>query len=164
MDEGARVSPSRLGLAQLRGRVFQTMGEDPHDLHPHLGKIGDHAEEQILCNPEGRKLAGRLDRRGARHVAEDGDLADDVVFSHLGDRQRSRGGVHKDVGFALDNDIGRVAFVAVAEQRLARLKGNALAGECHELQFYGFDIREQWNLPQNLDFLIDAHCSDLPVR
>ena len=34
-----------LGLAQLRGRLLQTMGEDPHDLHPHLGKVGDHTEE-----------------------------------------------------------------------------------------------------------------------
>ena len=48
-------------------------------------------------------------RRGARHVAQDRDLADNVVLTASGDLNRTVRSVDQDVGLTLKNDVGGVA-------------------------------------------------------
>ena len=82
-----RTRPSRrrlqllqalIGSAELNIGLFLTPRQFAHDLHRHGGKLVDQTEEQILGNPERLQPRRRSNRRRPRHVAENGDFADDA--------------------------------------------------------------------------------------
>src|SRR5262249_5673893 len=64
-----------LGRRQQLVGVLEALGKDAHHLDRDGWEIGDHAEEQILGDLERGQVFGCNDGRGARHVAQDADLA-----------------------------------------------------------------------------------------
>ena len=69
--------------SQCLGRVVQARGDLAHHFDANLWKLRDQVEEAILRHAQGLEIAMRDDRRGARHVAKDRDLADDVLAERL---------------------------------------------------------------------------------
>ena len=105
------------------------------------------------------------DGRGARHVAEDGDLADDLVGLDLGHLDLAGGGIDDDVGRAGQHDIGGVALVALVEERLPGVVADAVGGEGQQLQLGRRDRENSGTLPQHSDFIVQQHRpSNLAVR
>jgi hypothetical protein len=67
--------------------------------------------------------------RGARYVAQDRDFADDVPAECF-DVDRTLQTVNQNVSLALEDDVHRVAVVALMEQLVAGQVLQPLAGEC----------------------------------
>ena len=66
--------------AQLASGVLQPVGQLAHDLDGHLRKLRDHPEELVFGDRERREFVRRTHRRGPRHVDENRDLADQVIY------------------------------------------------------------------------------------
>ena len=143
--------------AQLLIGVLEAMRQLPHDLHRHLRELRDQAVEHVLGDLERGKRLLCLDGGGARHVAEDGDLAHDIVALQFGDREWAFGRVHDHVGLAADDDIGAVAGLALAEQHVAVLERHPLARERQQLELGRLDVGEHRDVAEKLDFFVEAH-------
>ena len=74
-------------------------------------------------------------------------------------RHRAALGLHDDVGGALEHDVGGIAGVALAADRLAGRELDMLAGERQELQPGRLDLGEQRDLAQHVDVLLEGHRS-----
>ena len=66
-------------------------------------------------------------------------------------------GLHDHVGGALQHDVGGVARLALPADRLARPELDMLAGEGEQLEPRRLDLREQRDLAQDLDVLLEGH-------
>jgi hypothetical protein len=93
----------------------------------------------------------------ARHVTQDCNLADDVVLAERGHLDRTSGRVDQDVGLTLEDDVGRIAIVALMKQLVARDVLQTLAGEPQQLELGRVDRGEQRNVAQDLHVLGQAH-------
>ncbi len=98
------------------------MRELAHDLQVDGGEIGHHAEEQVLGDLERGQVLGRDHGRGARHVAQDGGLADDLVAAEPGHPERSAARLQGDVGRAVDDHVGGIAGIALMKQGMTGLE------------------------------------------
>src|SRR5918995_2033525 len=96
-------------------------------------------------------------RRGARHVAQGRDLADDVVLTASGDLNRTVRSIDQDVGLTLKNDVSGVAVVILVKQLIAGQKLQPFAGERQQLQFCRLDLGEQRDVAQDLHVFGQAH-------
>src|ERR687891_315283 len=96
-DLGA--SPTN-GPRELRRRVRQPRGEHADQLERGVRVLADDPAEQLLRDLQRLELGLRGGGGGARHVAEDRDLADDVVAPERVDDDRSGGGGHADLDLA----------------------------------------------------------------
>ena len=76
-----RIRPScrALCLDQLCGCARQPLGEEPGHFHRHLGELMQELEEGLLADAQRLQFALRSDGRGARRIAQDGDLADEIA-------------------------------------------------------------------------------------
>ena len=78
------------------------------------------------------------------------------------DLDRAARRVDHDVGDALEDDVGRVADVALMEQLVPGHELEPLAGERQELELGRLDLGEQRDRAQDLDVLAKAHATDPP--
>ena len=143
--------------AQLLVRVFKTVRQLAHDLHGHLGELGHQPIEHVLRYLEGGQRFARLDGGGSRHVAQDGDLAEETVLLHLGHRDLSAGRVDKDIGRAAQDYVHGIPQVALVTDFLTSGEIQPLAGERQELQLGRLDLGEDRHALEKLDFLVEVH-------
>src|SRR5581483_1068511 len=137
--------------------MLQALRQHAHHLERDRGEVGDHAVEEILGDLQGYQRLGRLDGRGARHVAQDADLADEGIAADLGHLQRAVRCVDQDVGGAGEHDIGGIRLVALMEQRLARLVLRALRREGQQLQLGRLDLGKERRSPQRFHVFLNTH-------
>src|SRR5512134_1138020 len=142
---------------ELSGGVREPPGEHADEFERSVGVLADDLGEKLLGDPQRLEPGDRFRGGGARHVAEDGDLADDFVAADHVDHDRARGARHADLDLALDHDVSGVAHVARREHDLAGVVGQPLGAEAQKLLHRRLDLREDGKLPDQLDFLFEAH-------
>src|SRR5262245_61422273 len=142
---------------QLRRSVGEAPGEHLDQLDRGVGVLADDLGKELLRDLERLELALRGRGRGARHVAEDRDLADDVVLAQRVYDDRAGGRRHRDLPLAVDHDVGGVPHVAGLEHHLAGVVGQPLGAEAQQLLHRRLDLGEDRKLPDQLDFLFQTH-------
>ena len=104
--------------SQCLGGLVQARGDLPHHFDANLRKLRDQVEKPILRQAQGLQVAMRDHRRGAWHVAQDRDLADDGLAERV-DLDRTFGTIDQNVGLTVEDDVDSVAVVALMEQLVA---------------------------------------------
>src|SRR5690606_20770716 len=77
-------------IRQFAGRAGQALRQRAHHLPGHLRKLLQQVQEILLADPQRRNVRYGGYGCGARHVAQDRHLTDDVVALQPGDRRNAR--------------------------------------------------------------------------
>ena len=93
------------------------------------------------------KPAFGSDRRRTRHVAQDRDLADDLVRPEGRNGYRARGGLDQNLGLAGDDQIGSIRLITLLKQHLAMIEADAFAHERQKFEFCRLDLGKKRHAP-----------------
>src|ERR1051325_2808724 len=153
----AALAAAGAGAGKLARGAREPRGEDADQLDGGVRVLADDLHEELFRDLERLELGERLGGRRARHFADDGDLAEEVVLAHGVDDDRPRGRGHRDLDRAVDDDVGRIAGVPGVEDHLPRIVVEALGGEAKQLLHRRLDLAEDRELPDEFYFLLEAH-------
>src|SRR5579859_216877 len=68
---------------ELRRRAGEARGEDLDELDRRVRVLADDLHEELLRDLQRLELGQRLGGGGARHFADDRDLAEEIVLAHV---------------------------------------------------------------------------------
>jgi len=116
------VLPQRRQRAGVEPNCVVERLKSPSDLLHDGGKKGRvlPAEPRQICagDPQRPQRYRSLDGRGPRHAHEHTDLADESGRRHCREMNRAIAGIEAHPRPALDQDVGRLAVIAVANEQV----------------------------------------------
>ena len=125
------------------------------------GKLCHQSEKQILGDTQRDGLCGCLHCGGTGHITQDGDFADKVIAPQSRHFDLTFAGFDQNGSSPFDNDIGRIPDIALPKQHLISFIGDSLRGERQQLELGGLQFGKKRNVPQQLDFFVQAHVISL---
>ena len=121
------------------------------------GNSHTRRKKQVFRDAQDGAVGGRGHGRGPRHIAQDRNLADEIVHGDLGHLEGAVRRRDDDVGGTVDDDEGGIAHLTLDAKILILVEGQPLGRERQELQLRGLDLAKQRNVPQQLDLFVQAH-------
>ncbi len=101
-------------ISEWTVHAVQSLTELANDREGNHWKVRGEAHQAVAVDPEHDEIGMRHHSRGARHVGKGAELADNAVPTDRGHMNAPGRDLDKDVGLALDDQVGEAAGVPLA--------------------------------------------------